>query len=212
MKKFSFKTTQQIRKDILTENKNKDSVFFAGNNNVLISVPHGVSQTRYGKVKVAEIGTIPLGKLLADATNSNVIIKTKNNFDDANKDEDCAYRKRMSKLIKQHNIKYIIDLHSLAKHRPCDINLGIHLGLNIKKDEQAYDKLVEMLEKDFIVSIDAPFMASTGTISGFYAKEFGLWTIQIETNCKILVESKEIKRFNQLANTLENWINWLNNR
>ena len=212
MKKFSYKTTQQIRKYILTENKNKDSVFFAGTNNVLISVPHGVSQTRNGKLKVAEIGTIPLGKLIADATDSNIIIKTKNNFDDANIDKDCDYRKKIGKIIKQHNIKYLLDIHSLAKFRPCDINLGVHLGLNIKKDEQAYDKLVEMLEKDFVVSVDKPFMASTGTISGFYAKEFGLWTIQIETNCKILTEPKEIKRFNKLANTIELWINWLNNR
>lgn len=212
MKKFSFKTTQQIRKEILTENKNKDSVFFVGSNNILISVPHGVSQTRYGKLKVAEIGTIPLGKLIADNTKSHIILKTKNNFDDANIDKDCDYRKKVAKIIKQHNIKYILDIHSLAKYRACDVNLGVHLGLNIKQDEQAYDKLVEMLEKNFLVSIDEPFMASTGTISGFYAKEFGLWTIQIETNCKILTEPKEIKRFNLLANTLEQWIIWLNNR
>ena len=98
---FSFNSTKILRKNILERNSDIDSVFIEGNNYVLISIPHGVDQIRLGKYKVAEIGTIPLGVLLAKYTQSHILIKTKNSYDDANFDLDCDYRKKLKKLIKK---------------------------------------------------------------------------------------------------------------
>ena len=100
MKNLSFNKAKELRKDILANNKTKDFVFFAGENNILISVPHGVSQTRLGKQKVAEIGTIPLGIALAKETDSNLLVKTKNNFDDANFDKTAIIENLFANLQK----------------------------------------------------------------------------------------------------------------
>ena len=208
MIKTSFKKTQEIRKNIIQNNKNCDSVFFEGSNNVLISVPHGVSQTRLGKLKVAEIGTIPLGYIVAKNTNSNIIIKTKNNFDDANFDENCNYKKRISKIIKSRNIKYIIDFHGLAKHRPMDINLGINLGRTIETDVNLFESLNNCLIKQkFIVSIDQPFASLYNTVSAYFSRKYNVWTIQVEVNSAITNISTNIEKFNLLITTLINWIN-----
>lgn len=208
MVKISFKKTQEIRKNIIQNNKNKDSVFIEGQNNVLISVPHGVTQTRLGKIKVAEIGTIPLGYIIAKNTNSNIIIKTKNNFDDANFDENCNYKKRISKIIKSKNIKYIIDFHGLAKHRPMDINLGINLGRTIESNVDLFEDLNDHLSKqNFTISIDKPFASLYSTISAYFSRNYNIWTVQVEVNSAISNLPKNIEKFNLLINTFINWIN-----
>lgn len=206
MKNLSFNKAKELRKDILANNKTKDFVFFAGENNILISVPHGVSQTRLGKQKVAEIGTIPLGIALAKETGSNLLVKTKNNFDDANFDENCNYRKFICKLAESGKIKYIIDLHGLASWRNYDINLGINFGNNIKQNTILFDKITKRLKQHFNLSVDVPFKASTKTISGYFAENFDIWTIQIETNCSITNSSKNIDKFNLLLKTLADWL------
>ena len=156
----SFKNFGKLRKDLLAQNQDTDHVFFQTNSSVLISAPHGVPQVRLGKLKVAEIGTIPVAMLLAKHTNSNLLIKTQNNNDDANFDDDCEYRKALSNIIKSQNIKYLIDIHGLAKFRPCDINLGSNFGQNTKLNQKLFNSLKSALETaGFTVSIDEPFCA-----------------------------------------------------
>lgn len=211
-KKFSFYKTRKIRSDLLKEAKGKDNVFFEGENEVLISVPHGVSQTRLGKHKVAEPGTIPLGFLIAEKTKSHIIIKTKNNFDDANFDMVCAYRRKMKKIIKEKNIKFLIDFHELARSRDCDLNFGTNLEMNIKKDISKFDRLYEILNKDFSIKNDTPFMATGHRISACMAKEFGIWCLQIEVNCVITNERINIERFNTLVDGISQWIEEISER
>lgn len=204
--KFSFDEFQNIRKNLLKENT-ANHIYFQTNSSVLISAPHGVTQLRLGKIKHAELGTIPTAVIMANATNANLIIKTKNNNDDANFDNDCEYRVRIDEAIRTQNIKYLIDFHGLAKHRTCDINIGINFGQNISKNIQMFNSLKNALESDdFIISIDEPFDAGPRTISGYFAKKYGIWSVQIEINCSITNERKNIIKCNKLLNTLIDWL------
>lgn len=197
----------KIRKELLEKNSD-DYVFFQTNSSILISVPHGVSQIRLGMYKRAEIGTIPLGILLSENTNANLLIKTKNNDDDANFYENSSYRKKLQSIVKTQNIKYIIDLHGMKKSRESDINLGINFGQNIKKDTKLFDSLVSALNtQGFFVQIDNPFCAGPKTIAGHFSKEFNIWTIQIEINCGITNDFIQNKKCNLLINILIDWIN-----
>lgn len=209
MQKFSFYKARYIRKRILDKYGDEDHVYFKGVNNVLISAPHGVSQTRLGKYKVPELGTIPLAILLQGETLSHVIIKTKNNFDDANFDEESAYKRKIEKLVGKQNIKYIIDIHGLAASRDIDVNLGVNMGENIKNSPKSFDRLVSLLSPHFKVAVDQPFMASHNTISSYFARTMGLFTIQIEVNCSLTNKPENIDRFNQLVEVLSLWISEL---
>ena len=104
--KFSFKSLHENRKWFIRANKNNDHVVLLGSNNILISAPHGVSQIRLGKLKVAEIGALATALQIKNSTDCFFIAKTANNNDDANFDEHSAYKNSIRQLIKNNNIKY----------------------------------------------------------------------------------------------------------
>ena len=63
--KMSFEKLHKERKEFLMKHENEDHVVVVGEKDVLISVPHAVSQVRLGKYKVAEIGSLVLGLKLS---------------------------------------------------------------------------------------------------------------------------------------------------
>ena len=198
---------KEIRKSILSKHKDDDNFYIKGANNVLISCPHAVPQTRLGKLKVAEIGTLSFGYFLAQQTDSHYIVKTKNNFDDANFDAVSVYRENIKKIVKENNIKYILDIHGLSKNHEIDLNFGTHHGENIKNDTMLFEKLIESVKNDFFYSIDNPYSGGYGTISGCFSKEFDVWTLQVEINCSITNEQKNIKKLNLLLTEFVDFIN-----
>ena len=205
--RISFDRLHANRKAFIEKNKLKDHMVLEGSSPVLISAPHGVSQVRLGKLKVPEIGSLATALFLKSNTNSHLIAKTKNNNDDANFDEECRYKNRIKEIIKTNEIKFVLDLHGLASHRDCDINLGTHLGNNIASNKRAYVALAKLLEDaGFVVSVDQPFMAAACTISSSIKKVFPeVWTIQIEINCSITNKKENFDRFKKLLSALAEW-------
>ena len=107
MKDLTYNKFINERKIFLEENSKKDHVVLLGENNILISAPHGVSQVRLGKYKVHEIGSLSTALYLQNQTGCFMIAKTRNNNDDANFDEKSEYKNSIRNLIKNQNIKYI---------------------------------------------------------------------------------------------------------
>lgn len=98
--------------------------------------------------------------ILQKSTGSYLIAKTKNNNDDANFDDVSTYKYDVRKLIESAGIKYVIDLHGLGAHHDCELNLGTHLGNNIKSDIKNFDLLCDLLaEHRFSFRVEQPFMA-----------------------------------------------------
>ncbi len=203
MKKFSFKKFNDRRKKFLKENANKSFEIIEGNIPVMLSAPHGVSQVRLGDYKNAEPGSLGLALEIQALTDAHLIAKTQNCNDDANFDDVCPYKEELKRYIKKNKIKYLIDLHGLAKKRPIDINLGVNFGENVKPNEKLFDFLHQRLnKKGFVVSIDQPFCGKAGTISGYISKELGIWTIQFELNCKYTNEAKYVTYLKDLIDCL----------
>lgn len=201
--RISHKKFVKIRKQFFLTHQESDFYFEAKNSPILISVPHAVKQTRLGKQKSEELGTISTGMILADRLNTSLIVKTRNNFDDANFDKESRYKDKIKYLISAVGVKYIIDLHGLKKDRECDINLGINFGANIKNDIKLYDKILFGLQNSgFTTTIDNPYRAGERTISGYFATNYNIWTIQIEINSRITNDSKYISKLNNLLDIL----------
>jgi hypothetical protein len=207
MKNLSFNNLHSDRKKLIDANKHKDHILLVGNRDILISAPHGVSQVRLGKYKHCEIGSLTTAVYLQNETKCHLIAKTKNNSDDANFDENSKYKTSIKKLIQEKDIKYLIDIHGLASNRDCDINLGTHIGQNIKNDLDLFNNLYNsLISNSFNVSIDQPFMAGQQTISGSINNEFNLWTLQVEINCAITNKKENFERYKKLLTILTNWI------
>ena len=207
----SFNQIHSERIKFIKNNANKDHIILQGGNNVLVSAPHGVEQVRLGKHKVKEIGSIATALFLQNNTNSYLIAKTKNNFDDANFDEESPYKKSLLKCVEKNDIKYVIDIHGLAEKREMDINFGTNLGRNIQTNEQAFEKLYRtLIENNFIVSIDQPFMGGGKTISNFIKQtKQDVFSLQIEINCAITNKQENFDKYQSLLKILTHWLNHL---
>lgn len=204
----SFYTLHQKRRKFLRENQDKDFVVISGSNNILISAPHGVFQTRLGKTKFPEPGSLASALFLKAHTNCFFIAKTKNNFDDANFDEKSDYKDKMKEIIEKNNIKFVLDFHGLARSRPVDTNLGTNLGKNIEASTKLFDQLLGSLRAGgFTTQIDSPFMGGYSTIAGSMKKWFpNLWTLQIEINSSLTIDEQNTKKWNDLLNLLLDFI------
>ena len=202
---FTYTSYIKTRKRFMRENKNQDFVYLKNDSNVLVSAPHGVPQTRLGKVKHEEIGSVSVALELNKRLNTNLIVKTANNFDDVNFDERSPYKSKIRSEIEKGNVKYIIDFHGLAKYRDIDINLGINLGKNIHTNVPLYEDLLKRLKKEkFVVSVDNPFCGGAKTIAGTFGGD--IWTIQVELNYDITNNIKNKDRLETLLNVFESWM------
>ena len=205
---MSYAKIHANRINFMKANQEEDFAFNSGSNEIIISAPHGVPQLRLGKTKVAEIGSLSAALFLKEKHDTYFIAKTKNNFDDANFDIDCPYKKKINEAFNNREVKYLLDFHGLAPHRECDVNLGTHLGKNIETDPELFDNLLNLLkENDFKVEVDQPFMGGKSTVSG-YIKNFHneAWTIQIEINCKITNNKENYEKLEKLLNCFSTWI------
>ena len=125
-------------------------------------------------------------------------------------------RKRFTqKLLTMRKFKpfstnfYLLDFHGLSSKRNCDINLGTHLGKNIRSDEKSFDLLLELLKKEnFFIQIDAPFMAGSRTLSGSLKNKYPhIFSLQIEIRCDITNKKENFNRFKKLLRVFTLWIN-----
>ncbi len=209
---FTFSGLNRDRLKFLKKNSQNDHGVIIGNNKVLISCPHSVPQVRLGKFKVKETGSFCLALALQSLTNSHLIAKTKNNGDDANFDQVSDYKDEIDKIIHDNNIKYVLDFHGLAAFRTCDVNLGVNFGKNIDVCPEAFDSLVNALQKNkFIVSVDQPFAGGGNTIAGSVkTKHPKLFSMQIEINSRITNFAQNFDKMKILIKIFKEWTNGLN--
>lgn len=205
---IKFHKLHNERRLFLKKYCNVDHIVFNGENNILISAPHGVPQTRNNKPKVREPGSLSVALALHNKQKTFFIAKTKNNHDDANFDPVSDYKTDVKNLIKKNDIKYFLDFHGLAKKREMDVNLGSNYGKNTKTNPAALDRLVKMLkDKGFVVEVDIPFKGGGRTLTRYVQTlHKQIFSLQIEINCGITNEYKNNSKFVALVNVLNNWI------
>ena len=205
---MSYTKIHANRINFMRAHQSEDFAFNTGSNQIIISAPHGVPQVRLGKNKVAEIGSLAAALFLKEKHDTYFIAKTKSNFDDANFDMDCPYKKKINEVFNNREVKYLLDFHGLAPHRECDVNLGTHLGNNIEVDPKLFDDLLYTLQSNgFLVEVDQPFMGGKSTVSGYIKNLHNdAWTIQIEINCKITNNKDNYNKLEKLLNCFSEWI------
>lgn len=210
MNQMTHEDVAKLTSKFLAEHNNKDHVILLGEAcPVMLSAPHGVDQWRNGARKARERGTVNTVLQLHKSCGIPAILKTKSNHDDANWDEVSEYKTALIKFIKDHNIKYVFDIHSLAPTRKCDINVGISGGKLISTNRQLYKDFVQNLcASGFNVYIDEPFDGSGRTISSSLKNYFGdnIWTIQVEINCRIVRYKEGYEKYKKLLDCLASFL------
>lgn len=159
-----------------------------GSGGVLISCPHSIDQIRDGMLKPRELYSGALCKLIHQHTNCHAIYKYHNDGIDDNFVLHTKYKENIGKIIREENIKLVIDIHGMvgsksSRYRGYDIELGTDKGRNLLGHEKISQNMICIFNKYGLgqVAVDKKFKASRKhTISKYVATNFKTPAIQVE--------------------------------
>lgn len=166
---------------------------------ILLSAPHAVNQGRDGKIKKADIHTGGITEYLCKKCNCYGIIRNYNELDDPNYDNfgvGLAYKEQILKIVKEKNIKLVLDIHGCNSQH----NFDFDIGTNNKKNLNGQEKIVKIL-KDTLntigkTEIDNYFKASLdGNISKYISHNSNIPSIQLEISSKFRTEKQYLEQF-----------------
>ncbi len=185
-----------------------DFVILKGNVPILFSAPHTMHQLRDdGTTKLREPYTKAIALYLNKYCNTYAIVKNNDTGIDSNRDNYDKYNVEMRRLIKENDIKLVIDLHGASKDRNFDVEFGT-LN-NLSADFSTIKELEEAFAENGIsnVSYNDPFKGGAIT-QGIYALN-DVEVIQIEINGKYR-DYSNISSLEELIKSLEKFIKQYN--
>ena len=181
-----------------------DFLILKGNIPILFSAPHTMYQVRdNGTIKLNEPYTKAIALYLNKYSNVYSIVKNNDTGIDSNRDNYDEYNVEMRRLIKEKNIKIVIDLHGASKDREFDVEFGT---LNtLSADFSTIKELEEAFTENGILNVshNSPFKGGAIT-QGLYALD-DVDVIQIEINGKYR-DHNNIDNLNKLIQSLQNFI------
>ena len=198
---------QQIS-ELENMNLSYDYTILKGSVPILFSAPHTMYQLREdGTTKLKEPYTKAIALYLNKYYNTYAIIKNNDTGIDSNKDNYDEYNVEMRRLIKDNNIKLVIDLHGASKDREFDIEFGT-LN-NLSADFSTIKELEEAFTENGINNINHNNPFKGGAITqGIYALN-DVDVIQIEINAKYR-DYNNIEFLEKLIESLKNFIKQYN--
>ena len=197
------------KEKIRLKNKEKSFRVINGKIPIIVSAPHTVRQLRKGKIKGAEYQTGAIVNILVEETGCFAIYKTYNNQDDANYNiENNEYKKEIKRIVKENNIKLLLDIHGAKDEHRFDIDLGTAYGKNINNNIEILEKLKSYLKKNKIENVteNKIFKAdSIRTISKYINEETKVPCIQLEVSWKYR-DLNNLDNIKRLIKALEEFI------
>jgi hypothetical protein len=101
---------------------------------ILISAPHGAVQTRDGNLKEEDEYTAGIAQLLGERTGGHVLYARRRSATDPNADPQAPYKKYLEKIISDHGIRFVMDLHGANQNRSFGIAIGTLHGKSCKEE------------------------------------------------------------------------------
>lgn len=180
-------------------NTNNNYIFIAGKIPILLSAPHAVNQGRNGKIKGADIHTGGITEYICKSCNCYGIIRNYNKLDDPNYDDfgvGLAYKKEILKVIKEKNIKLMMDIHGCSNSHNFDFDIGTNHKRNLNGQEKILEVLNARLSSIGKTEIDKHFKASLdGNISKYISHNSNIPSIQLEISSKFRKEKQYLEQF-----------------
>lgn len=189
------------------ENEEVEDIFLykIGDIPVLLTAAHTMKQIKDdGTIKLAEPYTKAIVRYVSKNISSSYIIKTKDTMIDANKDEIDEFKVLLSKIIKENNIKLVLDIHGSSRDREFDIELGT-LN-NISADYSTINELKESFIEHGIKNIELNNPFKGGGITRYVYGTTDIDVIQVEINRNY----RDIDKIDNLEKVCESLISFIN--
>ena len=184
---------------------NDEYIYKLGSVPVLFTAPHTMPQVMNdGTYKCEEVYTKAIALYLNQITDASYLIKVKDTGEDANRDNDDDFKKKLIEIVKENNIKLVIDLHGSKRERDYDVEFGT---LNNKTSD--FDTILN-LERTFnrnnILNIkhNEPFKG--GAITSYLYNLTDVQSIQLEIN-RNYRDEKNIDTLELIVKSLIEFVN-----
>jgi len=170
---------------------------------VLLSAPHGARTFRNEENErwhEEDEYTAGMALLLGQLCNTSVIAtvwRTDDCDPNTHYEECCAYKGAMRKLVREKNIRYVIDLHGAASHHPWLVDLGTRYDKDDKDDKRpsldcSHRKrlkkcIVDRLGEGALSKGNVNGAKDKGRVTAFAQEGLDLQAVQIEMNSRVRI-------------------------
>ncbi len=165
---------------------------------ILVSAPHSAIHMRNGRLKRAEGFTGSLAILLAELTGAHTLYVNYRLPADPNWDQYSPYKSLLKRVVEEHNIQFVIDIHGMSNWHKIGIALGTINGRSCPNEIQLIEHILQNHQFQKISESNAKSLSklnwqtfvnnhsrftgglSNNTITRFVSEQIGLPCIQIE--------------------------------
>lgn len=176
-----------------------------GNIPILFTAAHTMTQyLDNGNIKLSEPYTKAIAMYLNKCCNTSYLIKIKDTGIDSNRDNHDEFKEQLIKIVKENNIKIVIDLHGAKKDRDFDIEFGT-LN-NLSADFSTIKELEESFLENNILNIQHNNPFKGGAITQYLYNMKDIDVIQLEINASFR-NIEDVQKLKRLCDSLINFIN-----
>ena len=189
------------------ENTDSQDVYISkiGTVPILFTAAHTMTQFfDNGTIKLAEPYTKAICMYLNQHCNTSYLIKIKDTGMDSNRDNHDDFKKELVKIVRDNNIKLVIDLHGAKMERNFDIEFGT-LN-NLTADFSTIKELEEAFLENNITNIEHNEPFKGGAITQYLYNFKDVDVIQLEINGRFR-DLNNIENLEQLCDALMCFIN-----
>lgn len=165
------------------QSDNSNLKLVLGSTPIIISAPHAVNHPRDGQLKLADTFTGPVALQLAEMLRSTALVYAQTYSEDPNYDADGPYKQILAKVAREHGIRFILDVHGMARNRPMELAIGTGMGNTLRRE--AREAFVTAVRASGFneMYVDHPqyYNASNpNTIASYSHRELAIPAVQIE--------------------------------
>lgn len=102
---------------------------------ILLSAPHGAAHRRDDRYKEEDEYTAAFARLLADRTGAHLLYTWAFSESDPNWDQDSPYKDALRRMVYDHAIQFVIDLHGMSNRHAFGIAVGTMHGRSCPEHE-----------------------------------------------------------------------------
>lgn len=170
--------------------------YLPGTRPVLISAPHGARHWRHGGWKGEDEYTAALAHVLAKRTGVHALYTVRRICPDPNFEDDSDYKRTLARLLREHDIELVLDLHGARRGRDFGLELGTMSGTTCPDYESTIIRHLEWqgFVRDHRRSLDRLWVnrlfkggARQRTVTRFVWEQCGVNAAQIEINAHLRV-------------------------
>jgi len=167
-----------------------------GTRPVLVSAPHGALHWRHNGWKGEDEYTAALAHLLAEQTGAHALYTIRRIRPDPNFEDDSDYKQTLARLLGEHDIALVLDLHGARCGRDFGLELGTMGGLTCPDYEATIIQHIEWqgFVRNHRRSLDRLWVnqffkggARQRTVTRFVWERCGVNAAQIEINAHLRV-------------------------